>query len=136
VRGGFPSAPAESLHAPVIQAEPFGPAHLNVQAQAADPGSLLNWTRALLRLRQQRPAFAQGTLRLLHSAHPALVAYVRDYAGETLVLLHHLSSDKPAFNLDLSSYAGRSLIDLLHPEAPARPAANPWRLNLDAYGFA
>ena len=132
---GFSTAPAEALYAPVIQAEPFGPAQVNVQTQAADPHSLLNWTRALLRLRRQHPAFARGTLRLLPAAHWALLAYVRDYAGETLVLMHNLSSNRQVFTLDLSAYAGRRLVDLLHPEAPARPAMKAWTMDLDAYGF-
>jgi maltose alpha-D-glucosyltransferase/alpha-amylase len=132
---GFSTAPAQALYAPVIQAEPFGPAQVNVQTQAADPDSLLNWTRALLRLRRQHPAFARGTLRLLPAAHPALLAYVRDYAGETLVLMHNLSSNRQVFTLDLSAYAGHRLVDLLHPEAPARPAMKAWTMDLDAYGF-
>jgi maltose alpha-D-glucosyltransferase/alpha-amylase len=59
---GFSTAPAEALYAPVIQAGPFGPARVNVQAQAADPVSLLNWTRALLHLQ------AASSLRARHAA--------------------------------------------------------------------
>jgi len=119
---GFTTAPAEALYAPVIQAEAFGPAQVNVQAQAADPASLLNWIRAMLRLRKQHPAFSRGTLRLLPAADPALLAYVREYDGQTYVLAHNLSQDQQEFTLDLAAYPGRSLTDLLDPAAPARPA--------------
>jgi maltose alpha-D-glucosyltransferase/alpha-amylase len=133
---GFSKAPAEALYAPVVQAEPYRPAQVNVRSQAADPDSLLNWTRSLLRVRRQHPAFARGTLRLLPAVDLALLAYVRNYADETLVLMHNLSAEKRTFTLDLSVYAGHSLVDLLHPQAPARPATNPWTLDLNAYGFA
>jgi maltose alpha-D-glucosyltransferase / alpha-amylase len=135
LNAGFSTAPADALYAPVNQAEPFGPDHVSVEAQAANPASLLNWTRHLLRLRRQHPAFRHGTLHLLPTAHPALLAYVRAYAGQTLVLAHNLAQDPQAFTLDLSAYPGQRLVDLLHPEAPALPTSGACALPLEAYGF-
>jgi len=133
--GSFSTAPAEALYAPVIQAEPFGPAQVNVESQAADPASLLNWNRSVLHLRRQHPAFGRGTLRLLPTAQPALLAYVREHDGQTLLLVHNLAPNEQVFMLDLSAYAGYRLEDLLHPEAPAEAAANPWPFELEGYGF-
>ncbi len=128
---GFSAAPADQLYAPVIAAGDCGYARVNVQAQAADPASLLNWTRATLKLRQQYPAFGRGTLRLLPIANRSLLAYLRQYAGQTLLCLHNLSAEPQRCPLDAAALVGRQFVNL--PTGAAQPA--PSALDLEPYGY-
>jgi len=78
-------------------AEPWLPLHAdwpqrNVAAQEADPRSMLNLTRALLRLRRAEPALSIGSLRLLDAPNGVL-AYERSEAGRRLLVLFNLTSD-------------------------------------------
>ncbi len=62
----------------------------SVGAQDADPGSVLNFTRALLHWRRQRPSMLKGDIRFL-SADPGLVAIVRSLGDEHVLVVVELS---------------------------------------------
>ncbi len=66
---------------------PIHPDHVdvNVEAQSADPGSLLAWYRRLLALRRSSPALQTGSLELFDT-HGDVIAYERR-AGEDRFLV-------------------------------------------------
>jgi glycosidase len=70
---------------------PLGPnvATATVAAEDADPGSLLNWYRKISALRQQGFALKGGTLTMVDTGYPDVVAWVRKGStpGERPVLL-------------------------------------------------
>ena len=133
--------PPERLYEPVIESETFGYTKVNVEAQAADPESLLNWMRDILALRKQHPVFGRGDLTLLNPENPAVLAYVRTYADETVLVVNNLAPTAQEVTLDLSAYAGRNrsagrtLTDLLTGATLEAPASDAWTLSLERYGF-
>jgi maltose alpha-D-glucosyltransferase/alpha-amylase len=131
---GFSTAPKERLTDPVIEDGAYGYRRVNVQAQGANPGSLLNWTRAVLRKRKQHPAFGRGDLRLLSPQDRAVLAYLREYQ-ETMLVVHNLSAEPKAVALDLSTYAGRQPIDVFSGRALPAVGSEPYPLALERYGY-
>ncbi|MBN1485182.1 MAG: maltose alpha-D-glucosyltransferase [Chloroflexia bacterium] len=129
---GFSSAPADRLYAPVIDDPVYGYQRVNVQAQLADPDSLLHWTRRVLRLRRQHPAFGRGTLELLSPANPAVLAYLRRYEGQTLLVVNNLSAQAQTVALDL---AGQRLRDLFGRESLSLDENAPLELHLAGYDY-
>ena len=86
-----------SPHAGFSTAEPWLPLNSdwlqrNVAAQGADPNSLLELYRQLLRLRREHPALSVGTFELLESADETLV-YRREHASGKLVVALNLGSE-------------------------------------------
>ena len=65
----------------------------SVQGQLADPDSLLNHYRALLRLRNAHLALQTGTLSPLNTGVPSLCAYALESGSETLYVLHNLGKE-------------------------------------------
>ena len=53
---GFSTAPADELYLPIDSAE----SRPNVASEENDPASMLNFTRALLKLRREHPALANA----------------------------------------------------------------------------
>jgi alpha-glucosidase len=69
----------------------------NVAAQAADPGSLLAWYKALIVLRRSRRELREGGIAFLDLA-PDLLSYERTgRAGEGLIVLLNFASRKRRF---------------------------------------
>jgi maltose alpha-D-glucosyltransferase/alpha-amylase len=132
---GFSSAPKEQLTDPVIEDKVYGYKRINVRAQEVDPDSLLNWTRRVLRERRRHLAFGRGDLLLLPSENRSILAYVRTYAGETLLVVHNLSSEPQDAALDLSAYAGKCPVDLLTKEERPRVGQGAYSIRLEAYGY-
>lgn len=78
---------------------PLDPAHLlfSVEAQTADEGSILNWTRRLIALRNANAALREGSIRLLDDESDQIVAFERELNGERLACVFNLSGE-PASN--------------------------------------
>ena len=64
--GGFSRAEPARLVLPPIMDAIYGYQAVNVEAQARDPHSLLNWTRRMLAVRQRHRAFGRGRIHILH----------------------------------------------------------------------
>ncbi|MBN1246552.1 MAG: maltose alpha-D-glucosyltransferase [Anaerolineae bacterium] len=130
-----PDVPADQLVQPVIDDEVYGYKKVNVEAQEADDASLLNWTRKALGVRKQHPAFGRGTLQLLASDNRAVLAYLRAYGDEELLVIHNLAAEPQTVTLDLSAYQGYHLADLFTGGTLDTPASAAWTVTLPRYGY-
>jgi alpha-glucosidase len=81
-QAGFSSNPRTWL--------PVNPNHatVNVQAELAEPGSLLNWYRTLIALRRTNPALRDGAMSFLDRADPDVLVYRREAAVPVTVLVN------------------------------------------------
>ena len=116
--GGFSRVDPARLVLPPIQDPIYGFQAVNVEAQAADPHSLLNWTRRMLAVRGRHRAFGRGIQRFLYPSNRKILAYLREHtndtgATETILCVSNLSRTAQAVELDLSSYAGRVPVDIV-----------------------
>jgi maltose alpha-D-glucosyltransferase/alpha-amylase len=132
---GFSQAAGETLYAPVIEGGDSDYRIVNVHQQESDPGSLLNWTRQALRVRSQHPAFSQGSLSVLPVQNPAILGYLRQTEGETLLVLNNLTSDNQRFELPPLESPDGALVDLFSSHRVEGIASTGGEFELDPYGF-
>ena len=138
--GGFSRAEPQRLVLPPIMDPLYGYQTVNVEAQAHDPHSLLNWNRRLLAVRKQQKAFGRGSLRLLTPSNRRILAYIREYTdadGNTEVILcvANVSRAAQAAELDLSQYADQVPVEMLGGSAFPPIGQLPFLLTLPPYGF-
>ena len=140
LNGGFSRANPASLVLAPITDPLYGYQAVNVEAQALDPHSLLNWTRRLLAVRKQQKAFGRGSLNMLSPRNRRVLAYVREFTDalgntQTIVCVANVSRSAQTVELDLSTWAGRVPVEMLstHPFPPIGPL--PYSLTLAPYGF-
>lgn len=133
--GGFSKADPARLVLPPIMDPLYGYEALNVEAQGADAHSLLNWTRRMLALRNKHPAFGRGSQRFLSPGNRKILAYLREYEGETILCVFNLSRLPQAVELDLSEFNGRVPIELsgMSPFPPVGQLT--YLLTMPPYGF-
>ncbi len=110
--GGFSRADPASLVLPTIMDPLYGYEALNVEAQWRDPHSLLNWFRRMLVERRKHKAFGRGSIRFLHPQNRKVLAYLREFEGETILCVANVSRTSQAVELDLSEFAGRAPVEL------------------------
>ncbi len=133
--GGFSRADPASLVLPPIMDPLYGFEAVNVEAQARDPHSLLNWMRRMLLLRRNHQAFGRGTQRFLYPGNRRVLAYLREYEDKTILCVANLSRTPQAVELDLSAFAGQVPVELTGP-SPFPPIGRlPYLLTLPPYGF-
>ena len=132
---GFSSAAPGRLYSPVIDDDIYGYRQINVEAQRANPGSLLNRMREMIQVRKAHPAFGRGELHILEPANRAVLAYTRTYHNVTLLVVNNLSPESQSVELELATWADARPIDLFTGERLAAVATTPYRLDLEGYGY-
>ena len=133
--GGFSTAPAESLYLPLISDPLYNANAVNVEAQERDRHSLLWWTRHILALRQQHPVFGRGTLRFLHPENSRVLAYLRQDADETVLVVANLSRQVQAAHLDLADFRHAQPVDLFGASVLPEVGDTDYMVTLAPYGF-
>ena len=133
--GGFSRADPARQVLPPIQDPIYGFQAVNVEAQASDSHSLLNWTRRMLAVRKRHRAFGRGTQRFLYPANRKVLAYFRENEDETILCVSNLSRTAQAVELDVSAFAGRVLVDLIGGSVFPPVGQLPYLVTLPPYGF-
>ncbi|WP_095144110.1 maltose alpha-D-glucosyltransferase [Pseudomonas sp. Irchel s3b6] len=138
--GGFSRADPASLVLPPIMDPLYGYPSVNVETQAGDPHSLLNWTRRMLAIRKQSKAFGRGTLKMLSPSNRRILAYTREYTGEDgkpeiILCVANVSRSAQAAELDLSAFAGMVPVEMLGGNAFPPIGQLNFLLTLAPYGF-
>ncbi len=140
--GGFSRADPARLVLPPIMDPLYGYEAVNVEAQSADPYSLLNWMRRMLVVRKQHCAFGRGSLTLLYPTNRRILAYLRHYryaegedGEETILCVANVSRSAQAVELDLSSFADRVPVEMIGGSAFPPIGQLSYLLTLPPYGF-
>ena len=109
---GFSTADPGKLYLPVVQSLVHNYATVNVEAQLAQPTSLLHWVHGMLAVRRQHPAFGTGTFTQLHSDNDAVLAFLRRTAAETLLCVANLASTPRSAVIHLPDHPRHHLFDV------------------------
>ncbi len=104
---------------------------VNVETENADPDSLANLYRNLIRLRTENPTLAGGSFDLIFGGHDAVVAWVRESANQRLLIIVNLSSS-PVADYRISCTRGMPVRELLHGRDLTNRVGYPI-LELDPY---
>jgi maltose alpha-D-glucosyltransferase/alpha-amylase len=132
---GFSSADPERLFLPVIANPLYGYQVVNVEAQRRAGHSLLNWMKRLIEVRRSTRAFGRGTIEFLKPANHRVLAYLRAYEGEQVLVVGNLSATAQAVELDLRALAGAIPIEMFGGSLFPRIGQLPYMLTLGPYHF-
>jgi maltose alpha-D-glucosyltransferase/alpha-amylase len=132
---GFSRADPQRLYLQPIMDAVYGYQARNVEAQAGQPGSLLNWTRRMLAVRATSGAFGRGTRRFLRPGNRKALAMVAEHGGDVLLFVANLARSAQPVELDLAPWRGRVPVELLGRTAFPAIGEAPYPLSLAAHGF-
>jgi maltose alpha-D-glucosyltransferase/alpha-amylase len=135
LNAGFSSVEPTRLYCPVINDETYGYRQVNVEAQLADPDSLLSRMRRMIRIRKAHAALSRGEIHFLEPANRVVLAYLRTYGDETILVVNNLSPDPHLVELELSAWSGAQSADLFTEEKLPGLTPAPYRLKLGRYGY-
>ncbi|AKQ66343.1 Trehalose synthase [Myxococcus hansupus] len=110
---GFSRADYSRLYAPVIADPVYGYQSINVEAQERVKSSLLHWVKRMIRIRQRYPVFSLGNLRFLQTENRKVLAFVREWEGQTVLVVCNLSRFAQPAVLDLRDWEGTVPVELI-----------------------
>ncbi len=132
---GFSRANPQKLYLPVIIDPEYHYEAVNVEAQQNNTSSLLWWMKRLIALRKRYKAFGRGSLEFLHPANRKILAFLRQYQHEHILVVANLSRFVQHVELDLAAYAGMIPVELFgHNPLPA-VSKQPYPLTLGPHSF-
>ncbi|HKI37073.1 MAG TPA: maltose alpha-D-glucosyltransferase [Gemmataceae bacterium] len=132
---GFSRANPQRLYLPIIIDPAYHYEAVNVEAQQNNPHSLLWWMKRLIALRRRYRAFGRGSLDFLHPDNHKVLAFLRRYEDETLLVVANLSRFAQAVELDLSAFPGMVPVEMLGRTTFPPIDAQPYRVTLGPRAF-
>ena len=132
---GFSRADFAQLYSAPLMDPVYGYQALNVEGELRDPSSLLHWLQRMLQVRKRHPLFGIGSFEVLSAENPSVLAYVREWEGDTVLCVNNLSRFAQPVELSLQRFEGRTPIELLGRVPFPRIGELPYLLTLGPYGF-
>ncbi|MGH7606784.1 MAG: maltose alpha-D-glucosyltransferase [Gemmatimonadales bacterium] len=132
---GFSDANPQRLYLPVTLDPEYHYETVNVEAQQNNPQSLLWWMKRLIALRKQHPAFGRGTIEFLHPRNGKVLAFLRHYQEEHILVVANLSRYAQFVELDLSHYRGQLAVELFGGTEFPPIGELPYLLTLGPHAF-
>src|SRR3954453_11552052 len=134
--GGFSQRAPSRLRRPVTEG-PFGPEHVNVDAQRRDPKSLHAFTTLLIKRYRESPELGWADFSILDQPHRHVLAHECAWDDRRIVAVHNLSAERctVAFTLE-DCDSGHHLMDLLQSSEPTEiDDRGRVEVTIDGYGY-
>lgn len=132
---GFSRANPQRLYMPVIIDPEYHYESVNVDAQQANPSSLLWWMRRLLALRNRHLAFSRGSMTFVEADNHRVLAFVREYEGERVLVVANLSRFAQAVHLQLGFCSGIQPVEMFGNAPFPAISGEPYFLSMGPHAF-
>ena len=132
---GFSTANPQQLFLPVVIDPEYHYESVNVEAQAANPSSLMNWMRRIIAVRNQHPVMARGDIEFLYPENARVLAFVRHDDDQRVLVVANLSRQAQSVHLDLHQCRGAVPVELFGGVAFPQVPDGPYHLTLGPYAF-
>ncbi len=132
---GFSRANPQRLHLPVVIDPEYHYESINVEAQLNNPHSFLLWMRRLIALRKRYRAFGRGSIEFLAPSNSRVLAFIRHYEREHVLVVANLSRFVQYVELDLAAYAGVVPLEVFGQNPFPRIGTLPYLLTLGPHAF-
>ena len=132
---GFSKANPQRLFLPVIIDPEYHYTARNVETDQNSPDSMLWWMRRVINLRKQCTAFGRGEIHFLEGDNAKVLAFLREDANESILVVVNLSRFSQCVELDLSQFRGRVPIELFGRTQFPPIGELPYFLTLGPHAF-
>lgn len=133
--GGFSPADPEKLYSPLMLNPVYGFYAVNVASQKRFEHSLLSWMKQIIKVRKSTPVFGRGSIEFLYPSNHRVLAYIRQFGKDIILVVNNLSSTAQAVELDLRRYKGNILVEMFGRNIFPRIGDLPYLLTMGPYQF-
>jgi maltose alpha-D-glucosyltransferase/alpha-amylase len=132
---GFSRANPQKLILPPIIDPDFNYETVNVETQLNNTNSLLWWMKRLIALRKRFRAFGRGSLEFLQPVNSKVLAFIRRYEDERILVVANLSRHSQFVELDLSEFKEMVPVEMFGPTDFPRIGELTYLLTLAPHSF-
>jgi maltose alpha-D-glucosyltransferase/alpha-amylase len=132
---GFSRANPQRLYLPAIIDPEYHYEALNVETQQNNPHSLLWWMKRVLAQRKQLRALGRGSIEFLYPENRRILAFVRSYEGENVLVVANLSRFAQCCEMALAKFQGMVPQELFGKTEFPAITDKPYFLSLGPHAF-
>jgi maltose alpha-D-glucosyltransferase / alpha-amylase len=132
---GFSRANPQKLYLPPIIDPEYHYEAINVEAQQANPSSLLWWMKRLIAKRKEHRLFGRGSIEFINGDNPRVLAFVREHEGDAVLVIANLSRYVQCTRLNLDRFRGAVPTELFGRMRFPEIADQPYFMSLGPHDF-
>ena len=132
---GFSTCDPGRLYLPVNMDSIYGYQVTNVESQTRNTSSLLHWTRRMIEVRKENPAFGLGTFTDIGGSNPSVLSFVREFGDDIVLCVNNLSRFPQPVELDLRPWQGVAAHRTDRRRALPAIGELPYLLTVAGHGF-
>jgi len=132
---GFSRANPQKLYLPVNIDPEYHYEALNVETQNNNSHSLLWWMKRMIAQRKQHPAFGRGKMEILFPSNRKILAFVREFEDEKILVVANLSRFTQCAELDLSRHREAVPVEVFGRNRFPAITEQPYLLSLGPHAF-
>ena len=132
---GFSRANPQSLYLPINLDPENHYEAVNVEVQERNPSSLLWWMKRLIALNKRWRGFGLGTIEFLQPEYRKILAFIRRYENECLLVVANLSRFVQPVELNLAAFQSLVPVELFGRTKFPPIGDKPYFLTLGPHAF-
>lgn len=133
---GFSDTNPQQLYLPVILDPAYHYEAINVEMQRKNTSSLFWFMKRMINMRKNFKAFSRGDMQFIHVENPKILAFIRTYEKEEILVICNLSKYAQPAEIDLRKYKGYIPVEIFSKNHfPMIREDHPYFFTLSPHSF-
>ena len=133
--GGFSGSNPQQLFLPVIIDPDYHYEAINVETNERSQSSLLWWMKRFISMRKMYKAFGRGSIEFLMPDNPKILAFIRSFEDENILVIVNMSRHSQYVELDLPQFAGYVPEEVFSRNQFPTIRDSEYGITLSSYGY-
>ena len=135
LNAGFSVANPQKLYLPIITDPVYRYESANVASHEENPSSLMWWIKNVLAMRKRLNVFGRGEMKFIDSTNSKVLAFVRSYDKQRIIVVANLSQFSQATTLDLSGFKDCDITEVFSQNRFKSVEGNDYSITIGPYGY-
>jgi maltose alpha-D-glucosyltransferase / alpha-amylase len=135
VNAGFSSANPQRLFLPVNNDPVYRYETVNVTTQEENPSSLLWWLKNVMAMRKRLNIFGRGDIKFIDTSNAKILAFVRSYQKERIIVVANLSQFSQAATLSLNECKDCDITEVFSQNRFMPVTEGEYPITIGPYGY-
>jgi maltose alpha-D-glucosyltransferase/alpha-amylase len=132
---GFSQANSQQLYLPVIIDQEYHYEAVNVETQERNTSSLLWWMKRVIAMRKRFKAFSRGDIEFPTSDNPKVLAFVRSFGDELILVVINLSRFAQVVDLELAKFSNHVPVEVFSQNRFPMIKETPYVLTMGIHDY-
>ncbi|UZR95916.1 maltose alpha-D-glucosyltransferase [Chondrinema litorale] len=133
--GGFSQINPQKLYLPNISDPEYSFDAVNVETQQDNTSSLLWWMKRVIDMRKRYKAFSRGSIQFLSPDNAKVLAFVRSYENQHILVLANLSRFSQGVEIELDEFEDYIPVDVFSRNKFPKITNKPYLFTLGPHGY-